>query len=110
MKRLSLCDDISLTNDLEDINSTESFDELQNQEKVSVLLLQKGSSFKLKKMNLLAKIKVFMEHGYNLKSFKNIISEPDASINQLTRIVDVELCGQPENGYLVGWPKTPKNT
>ena len=63
MKRLSLCDDISLTNDLEDINSTESFDELQNQEKVSVLLLQKGSSFKLKKMNLLAKIKVFMEHG-----------------------------------------------
>ena len=42
-------DDISRNNDLEDINPADSFDEPQNQEVVSVLLPQRGSTFKLKK-------------------------------------------------------------
>ena len=45
-------DDISPNNGLEDINPTDLFDEPQNQEVVSILLPQKGSTFKLKKMNL----------------------------------------------------------
>ena len=50
------------------------------------------NNFKLKKMNLLANIKVYTENCYNLKSSENIIVELDADINQLTRIVDAELC------------------
>ena len=74
-------DDISPKNDLEDSNPTDSFNEPRNQEVVSVLLPQKGSTFKLKKMNLLANIKVFTEKCYNLKSSENIIVELDAGIN-----------------------------
>ena len=60
-------DDISPNNDLEFSNPTDSFDEPQNQEVVSTLLPQRGSTFKLKKMNLLANIKVFTEKCYGLK-------------------------------------------
>ena len=101
-------DYISPKNDLEDSNPTDSFNELQNQEVVSVLLPQRESTFKLKKMNLLANIKVVPEKCYNLKSSENIIGEPDAGINQLTRIVDAELCRQQQNDSLVERPKTPK--
>ena len=59
-------DDISPSNDLQDINLTDSFDEPQNQEVISVLLPQRGSTFKLKEMNLLANIKVITEKCYNL--------------------------------------------
>ena len=101
-------DDISPKNDLEDSNPTDAFNEPQNQEVVSVLLPQKGSTFKLKKMNLLANIKVFTEKCYNLKSSENTIGELDAGINQLTRIVDAELCRQQQNDSLVERPKTPQ--
>ena len=43
-------------------------------------------------MNLLANIKVFMEKCYNLKSSENITVDLDAGVNQLTNIVDAELC------------------
>ena len=59
-------------------------------------------------MNILANIKVFTEKCYNLKSSENIIGELDASINQLTRIEDAELCRQQQNNSLVEQPKTPK--
>ena len=101
-------DDISPKNDLEESNPTDSFNEPQNQEVVSVSLPQRGSTFKLKKKNLLANIKVFMEKCYNLKSSENIIGELDAGINQLTRTADAELCKQQQNYSLVERPKTPK--
>ena len=46
-------DHIFSKNDLEDSLPTDSFDEPQNQEVVSVLLPQRRSTFKLKKMNIL---------------------------------------------------------
>ena len=94
-------DDISPKNDLEDSHPTDLFNEPQNQEVVSVLLPQRGSTFKLKKMNLLTNIKVFTEKCYNLKSSEKIIGEVDAGINQLTRIVDAELCRKQQNDSLV---------
>ena len=60
-------DDISPNIDLEVSNPTDSFDDPKNQELVSTLLPQRGSTFKLKKMNLLANIKVFTEKCYKLK-------------------------------------------
>ena len=66
------------------------------------------NNFKLNKMNLLANIKVYTEKCYNLKSSENIIVEVDADINQLTRIVDAELCKQEQNDSLVERPKTTK--
>ena len=59
-------------------------------------------------MNLLANNKVFTEKCYNLKLTENITGELDAGINQLTRIVDAELCRQQQNDSLVERPKTPK--
>ena len=61
-------------------------------------------------MNLLANVKVFTEKCYNLKSSENIIANLDAGINQLTRVVDAELCRQQQNDSLVEQPKTPKKT
>ena len=46
-------DNISPNNDLEESDPTDSFDEPQNQEVVSALLPQRGSTFKFKKMYLL---------------------------------------------------------
>ena len=60
-------DNISPNNDLGGSNPTDSFDEPQNQEVVSILLPQIGSTFKLKKTNVLANIKVYTENCYNLK-------------------------------------------
>ena len=60
-------DDISPKNDLEFSNPTDSFDDPQNLEVVSTSLPQRGSTFKPKKMNLLANIKVFTEKCYSLK-------------------------------------------
>ena len=90
-------DHIFSKNDLEDSLPTDSFDEPQNQEVVSVLLPQRRSTFKLKKMNILANIKVFTEKCYNLKSSENNIGELDASINQLISMVDPELYTQQQN-------------
>ena len=101
-------DIISRNNNSEISNPTDSFDEPQNQEVVSALLPQRGSTFKLKKMNLLGNIKVFTEKCYNLKSSENIIGDLDAGINQLARILDVELRRQQQNDSLVERPKTPK--
>lgn len=52
-------ENISPNNDLGGSNPTDSFNESQNQDVVSVLLPQIGSTFKLKKTNLLANIKVY---------------------------------------------------
>ena len=65
-------------------------------------------TFKLKKINLSANIKVFTEKCYNLKSSENIIGKLDGGINQLTRIVEPKLCGQQQNDSLVERPKTLK--
>ena len=67
-------DDISPKNHLEGSNPTDSFDEPQNQEVVSVFLTQRGSTFKLKRMNLLANIKVFTEKCYNLNHLKTLLA------------------------------------
>ena len=90
-------DDFSPNNDLEDSNPTDSLHETQNQEVDSALLPQRGWTFKLKKMNLLANTKVFTEKFCNLKSSENTIGELDAGINQLTRIINAELCRHQQN-------------
>ena len=50
-----------------------------------------------------------MEKCYNLKSSENITVDLDAGVNQLTNIVDAELCWQQQNDSRVERPKTPKN-
>ena len=94
-------DDISPNKDLEDSNPTVSFDEPQNQEVVCALLPQRGSTFKLKKMNLSAGTKAFTEKLHNIKSSANTIVDLDAGINQLIRIVDADLCRHQQNDSLV---------
>ena len=63
MNVLVTSDDVSPYNDLEGSNPKDSFDELQNQEIISILIPQRELAFKLKKMNLLANFKVFTENS-----------------------------------------------
>ena len=63
-------DDIPPNNDVEDSNPTETFDQPQNQKVISASLPQRGSTFKLKEINLFTNIKVFTEKVFtSLTSF-----------------------------------------
>ena len=57
-------------------------------------------------MNFSTNIKVFTEKCYNLKSSENTIGELDGGINQLTRIVDAELCRQNDSLVVLKYYQT----
>ena len=100
-------DNISPNNDLGGSNPTDSFNEPQNQEVVSVLLPQIGSTFKLKKTSLLGNIKVYTENATILNNLKTFLVSLMPVLISVTRILAAKLCRQQPNDYLVERLKMP---